>query len=63
MTCWAEQHPKITKLIIAMMVLVIVVISMLVEVIGDIMSVLLFIGLCGIGLWAISSMVYTVFFE
>lgn len=60
---WGQRHSLITKCIIAVIVLIIVVLSFVFDSFGDVMSVLVSLGLCGLGLWAISSLVYAVFFE
>lgn len=60
---WGQRHSLITKCIIAMIVLVIVVLSFVFDSLGDVMSILTALGLCGLGLWTVSSVVYAVFFE
>lgn len=60
---WCDRHPRWTKLGLAVIIGLVVVLSIAVEAIGMAMGVFVFLGLIALAFWAGADIIYSLIFE
>lgn len=60
---WCDRNPGLTKMCISFIAALIVVLAFAWEPFGVLLAALLFIGLIALMFWAISDIIYSLFFE
>lgn len=60
---WCDRNPGLTKMCISFVVAIVVALAFAWEPFGVLCAALVFFGLIALMLWAVSDIIYSVFFE